>query len=53
MKRSPSLRVIDGGTAAPHLDKVEGLWMRTTKARPGRMTDFILAVRAEQTKAAA
>ena len=39
--------------AAPHLDKVEGLWMRTTKARPGRMTDFILAVRAEQTKAAA
>ena len=27
--------------AAPRLHTVEGLWRKTTKARPGRMTDFI------------
>lgn len=27
--------------AAPRLRTVEGLWRRSTKAKPGRMTDFI------------
>lgn len=29
--------------AAPRLKTVEGLWRRSTRARPGRMTDFIAA----------
>jgi hypothetical protein len=27
--------------AAPRLRTVEGLWRRSTKSKPGRMTDFI------------
>jgi len=27
--------------AAPRLKTVEGLWRRSTRSRPGRMTDFI------------
>ena len=27
--------------AAPRLKTVEGLWRRSTRTRPGRMTDFI------------
>lgn len=29
--------------AAPRLQTVEGLWRKSTKTRPGRMTDFIAA----------
>jgi len=29
--------------AAPRLRTVEGLWRRSTRTRPGRMTDFIRA----------
>lgn len=31
--------------AAPRLRNVEGLWRRSTRSRPGRMTDFIRAER--------
>lgn len=35
------LIVLVEARAAPRLHTVEGLWRRSTKARPGRMTDFI------------
>ncbi|GFE77372.1 MULTISPECIES: hypothetical protein [Sphingomonadaceae] len=35
------LIVLVEARAAPRLRTVEGLWRKTTKARPGRMTDFI------------
>jgi len=37
------LIVLVEARAAPRLHTVEGLWRRSTKARPGRMTDFIRA----------
>jgi len=39
------LIVLVEARAAPRLRTVEGLWRRSTRTRPGRMTDFI---RAEQ-----
>lgn len=35
------LIVLVEARAAPRLHTAEGLWRRTTRARPGRMTDFI------------
>ena len=35
------LIVLVEARAAPRLHTVEGLWRKTTRARPGRMTDFI------------
>lgn len=35
------LIVLVEARAAPRLHTVEGLWRKTSKARPGRMTDFI------------
>lgn len=35
------LIVLVEARAAPRLHTVEGLWRKSTKARPGRMTDFI------------
>ncbi|WP_242121184.1 hypothetical protein [Sphingomonas lacusdianchii] len=35
------LIVLVEARAAPRLHTVEGLWRRSTRARPGRMTDFI------------
>ncbi|WP_332838044.1 hypothetical protein [Sphingomonas sp. MA1305] len=35
------LIVLIEARAAPRLRTVEGLWRKTTRARPGRMTDFI------------
>lgn len=35
------LIVLVEARAAPRLHTVEGLWRRTTRSRPGRMTDFI------------
>ncbi len=37
------LIVLVEARAAPRLRTVEGLWRRSTKTRPGRMTDFIRA----------
>src|SRR3546814_20343171 len=37
------LIVLVGARAAPRLRTVEGLWRRSTRTRPGRMTDFIRA----------
>lgn len=37
------LIVLVEARAAPRLHTVEGLWRRSTRARPGRMTDFIRA----------
>lgn len=37
------LIVLVEARAAPRLRTVEGLWRRSTKSRPGRMTDFIRA----------
>ena len=37
------LIVLVEARAAPRLRTVEGLWRRSTRARPGRMTDFIRA----------
>ena len=39
------LIVLIEACAAPRLRTVEGLWRRSTKTRPGRMTDFIRAER--------
>lgn len=39
------LIVLIEARAAPRLRTVEGLWRRSTKTRPGRMTDFIRAER--------
>lgn len=36
--------------AAPHLDVVQGLWRRATKARPGSMTAFLRVLRDEPTQ---
>src|SRR3546814_14282793 len=37
------LIVLVEARAAPRLRTVEGLWRRSTRTRPGRMTDFIRA----------
>ena len=37
------LIVLVEARAEPRLRTVEGLWRRSTKTRPGRMTDFIRA----------
>jgi hypothetical protein len=39
------LIVLVEARAAPRLRTVEGLWRKSTRNRPGRMTDFILAER--------
>ncbi len=39
------LIVLIEARAAPRLHTVEGLWRRSTRTRPGRITDFIRAER--------
>lgn len=41
--RDLRLIVLLEARAAPRLKTIEGLWRKSTKSRPGRMTDFIAA----------